>query len=273
MEPNNSAHYGVIYPPTGFLRCFIQRDWVSNHSASILYSAFSLHVKRCGHWLLWLMETGWTTRVEPYFWFLHFLISSWYQVVFKLQSLTQYLDYPLFLTYRLGFGKYYTRIFFWQNISFQKKLISNVISIWGEICNEVSWIENAPKYPNIHPIWCAETSVRGPIREILLSAFVISFYPSSLITIKQRFCEKHFKITLYIYLCNCEGGHLHWPLTYINRSNDLFLQTVQHRPGLNTKYIQYNYITLHSSILNKNRFCNPWPIRYVWILKVLMVGG
>ena len=130
-----------------------------------------------------------------------------------------------------------------------------------------------PKYPNIHPIWCAETSVRGPIREILLSAFVISFYPSSLITIKQRFCEKHFKITLYIYLCNCEGGHLHWPLTYINRSNDLFLQTVQHRPGLNTKHAQYNYITLHSSILNKNRFCNPWPIRYVWILKVLMVGG
>ena len=93
------------------------------------------------------------------------------------------------------------------------------------------------------------------------------------ITIKQIFCEKHFKITLYIYLCNCEGGHLHWPLTYINRSNDLFLQTVQHRPGLNTKHIKYNYITLHSSILNKNRFCNPWPIRYVWILKVLMVGG
>ena len=58
MEPNNSAHYGVIYPPTGFLRCFIQRDWVSNHSASILYSAFSLHVKRYGHWLLWLMERG-----------------------------------------------------------------------------------------------------------------------------------------------------------------------------------------------------------------------
>ena len=156
------------------------------------------------------ITAGWTTRVEPYFWFLHFLISSWYQVVFKLQSLTQYLDYPLFLTYRLGFGKYYTRIFFWQNISFQKKLISNVISIWGEFCNEISWIENAPKYPNIHPIWCAETSVNFAVSfcHIFLSKLINNYQTDIL---WKAFQNHSLHILMQLWR-RASYYQIHWPI-------------------------------------------------------------